>query len=107
MASPLYGKLAGDVAIPSRKEAVMLVGDRKGIDRSATTVADRSSERAAKAGRGERRWSGQGHRGFLRPAIDQDSQTIVLLFIVAALAALNFMLRFPELGAVIAPLNQF
>ena len=85
----------------------MLVRDRKGADRSATTVADRGSEPEAKTGRGERRWSGQEERRFPRPAIDQDSQTVVLLFIIAMLSALNFMLRFPELGAVIAPLNQF
>lgn len=85
----------------------MLVRDRKGVDRSTTTVADRGSEPAAKIGRGESIWSGKGRRRFPRPAIDQDSQTIVLLFIVAVLSALNFMLRFPELGAVIAPLNQF
>ena len=85
----------------------MPVRDRKGVDRSTTTVADRGSEPAAKTGRGERIWSGQGERRFPWPSIDQDSQTIVLLFIVAALSALNFMLRFPELGAVIAPLNQF
>lgn len=85
----------------------MLVRDRKGVDRSARTVADRGSEAAAKTGRGERRWSGQGERRFPRPALDQDSQTIALLFVIAVLSALNFMLRFPELGAVIAPLNQF
>lgn len=67
----------------------MLIRDRKNADTSVRTVAD------------------GGERGFARPAIDQDSLTIALLFTIAVLSALNFMLRFPELGAIIAPLNQF
>lgn len=67
----------------------MSIRDRKSADRAVRTVADRDE------------------RGFARPAIDQDSLTIALLLIIAALSALNFLLRFPELGAVIASFNQF
>ena len=67
----------------------MSIRDRKSTVRSLRTAAER------------------GERGFLSPAIDQDSLTMVLLFTIAALSALSFMLRFPELGAAIAPLNQF
>lgn len=67
----------------------MSIRDRKSADRAVRTVADR------------------GERGFARPAIDQDSLTIALLLIIAALSALNFLLRFPELGAVIASFDQF
>lgn len=67
----------------------MSIRDRKSADRAVRTVAARDE------------------RGFARPAIDQDSLTIALLLIIAALSALNFLLRFPELGAVIASFNQF
>ena len=46
-------------------------------------------------------------RTFGLPEIDQDRLTIVSLFTIAVLTALNVMLRFPELGAVIASYNQF
>lgn len=67
----------------------MSIRERKSADRSVRTVAD------------------GGERGFARPAIDHGSLTMALLFAIAVLSALNFMLRFPELGAVIASLNQF
>lgn len=65
----------------------MSIRDRKSTVRSVRTAAERGR--------------------FLSLAIDQDSLTMVLLFTIAALSALSFMLRFPELGAAIAPLNQF
>lgn len=85
----------------------MLVRDRKDIDRSASTAADRGVKSAAKTGRADAGWSAAGGRRFTWPAIDQDRLTLVSLFIIAVLAALNVMLRFPELGAVIASFNQF
>jgi hypothetical protein len=45
--------------------------------------------------------------GFTPPTIDQDRLTVVLLTTIMVLSALDFMLRFPALGAVIAQYNQF
>jgi hypothetical protein len=45
--------------------------------------------------------------GFIPPTIDQDRLTVVLLTTIMVLSALDFMLRFPALGAVIAQYNQF
>ena len=85
----------------------MLVRDRKDIDRSARTAFQRAPKSVAKAGRDGPGWSSAGERKFQWPEIDQDRLTIVSLSIIAVLSALNFMLRFPELGAVIASYNQF
>jgi hypothetical protein len=45
--------------------------------------------------------------GFIPPTLDQDRLTIILLMIIMVLSGLDFMLRFPDLGAVIAQYNQF
>ena len=81
----------------------MLVRDRRNVDRSA----ERGPESAAKSSRAAVRTRSPDERTFALPAIDQDRLTMVSLFIVMLLAALNVMLRFPELGAVIASYNQF
>lgn len=85
----------------------MLVRKRNNVDRSARTTAEYGPKSAAKSGRAGVRWSNAGGRRFTPPAIDQDRLTIVLLFAIAMLAALNVMLRFPDLGATIASFNQF
>jgi hypothetical protein len=45
--------------------------------------------------------------GIIPPTIDQDRLTILFLMTIVILSTLNFMLRFPDLGAVIAQYNQF
>lgn len=82
----------------------MLARDRKDIDRSARTAGQRGPKSVGRAGPG---WSSAGGRKFQWPEFDQDRLTVVSLFIIVVLSALNFMLRFPELGAVIASFNQF
>jgi hypothetical protein len=73
--------------------------------RVPTTDADRRS--AARADIDHLRLKGARKPGFIPPFIEQNSLTSVLLTIIVVLVALNFMLRFPELGAVIAQYNQF
>lgn len=85
----------------------MLVRDRKDIDRNARTTAECALKSAAKSCRAGARSSRTGGRRFALPDIDQDRLTIISVFIIAALAALNVMLRFPELGAVVGSYNQF
>ncbi len=85
----------------------MLARDRKGVDRSARTAADRGLKSAAKPSRAGAGWSSAGERKFTLPKIDQDWLTMVLLLIIMVLTALNFMLRFPALGAMVASYNQF
>jgi hypothetical protein len=90
-----------------RKEAAMLIRDRKDVDRTARPSAEYGLKSAAKSRRDGARLSSAGERRFGLPEIDQDRLTIVSLFTIAVLTALNVMLRFPELGAVIASYNQF
>ena len=85
----------------------MSARDRQDVDRSARTTAKYDLKSAAKSGRAGARLSNAGQRRFTLPVIDQDRLTLVLLFIIAVLVALNFMLWFPDLGAVIASYNQF
>ncbi|MFZ2065558.1 MAG: hypothetical protein WAV27_06215 [Xanthobacteraceae bacterium] len=87
----------------------MLIRDRKDVDRSARPSAEYDLKSAAKSRRdGARlRLSSAGEGTFGLPEIDQDRLTIVSLFTIAVLTALNVILRFPELGAVIASYNQF
>jgi hypothetical protein len=85
----------------------MSARDRQDVDRSARTTAKYHLKSAAKSGRSGARLSYAGERRLTLPVIDQDRLTLVSLFIIAVLAALNFMLWFPELGAVIASYNQF
>ena len=85
----------------------MSARDRQDVDRSARTTAKYDLKSAAKSGRAGARLSNAGQRRFTLPVIDQDGLTLVSLFVIAVLAALNFMLWFPELGAVIASYNQF
>jgi hypothetical protein len=85
----------------------MLARDRKDVGRNAKAATERGPESAAKPSRAAVRTRSPDERTFALPAIDQDRLTMVSLFIVMLLAALNVMLRFPELGAVIASYNQF
>lgn len=85
----------------------MSVRNRKDIDRSAKAAAERGAKSAAKSSRAGALMSSAGRRTFTLPAIDHDHLTVISLFIIVALMTLNFMLRFPELGAVIASYNQF
>jgi hypothetical protein len=73
----------------------MLARDRKDVGRNVKAAVEHGPESAAKPSRAA------------LPAIDQDRLTMVSLFIIMVLAALNVMLRFPELGAAIASYNQF
>ncbi len=85
----------------------MSARDRKDVDWSAKAAAERSPRSAAKAGHADVRSRSTDERTPALPVIDQDRLTIVSLFIIMVLAALNVTLRFPELGAVIASYNQF
>jgi hypothetical protein len=85
----------------------MLARERKSVERSAQAAAKRGLESAAKSSRAAVRSRSPDARTFALPAIDQDRLTTVSLFIIMVLTALNVMLRFPELGAVIASYNQF
>lgn len=85
----------------------MLARDRRNVDRSAKAAAERRSKSVAKSSRAAVRLRSPDERAFALPVIDQDRLTMVSLFIIAVLTALNVMLRFPELGAVIASYNQF
>jgi len=85
----------------------MLVRDRKDVGRSAKAAAERGFKSMAKVSRARARFTSADERGFALPEIDQERLTIILLFIIMVLAALNAMLRFPELGAVIAACDQF
>ena len=85
----------------------MLARDRKSVERSAQAAAKRGLKSAAKFSRTAVRSRSPDQRTFALPAIDQDRLTVASLFIIMVLAALNVMLRFPELGAVIASYNQF
>lgn len=49
----------------------------------------------------------QSHANFVGKSASSDLQTIVALFIIALLLIINFILRFPDLGAIIAQYNQF
>lgn len=84
----------------------MSARDRQDVDRSARTTAKCDLKSAAKSGRAGARLTNDGERRLTLPVIDQDRLTLVSLFIIAVLATLNFMLWFPELGAVIASYNQ-
>ena len=55
---------------------------------------DRSADKAA-----EQRWSDR--------IINPDQQTAFALALIAVLLMFNFILRFPDLGAIIAEYNQF
>lgn len=85
----------------------MLARDRKNVERSASTTAEYAVKSATKSGRPDARSRGADGRGFTLPETDQGRLTMISLFIIAVLAVLNVMLRYPELGAVIAPFNQF
>lgn len=85
----------------------MLVRDRKDVDRSARTVAERNLKSATEAGGAHAGSRGAGQRKIIWPAIDQDRLTLISLLIIAMLAALNLMLRFPDAGGLIASFNQF
>jgi hypothetical protein len=85
----------------------MLARDRKSVDRSAKAAAERGPESAGKSSRAGVRSRSADQRALALPAIDQDCITIVSLFIIMVLVALNVMLRFPDLGAMIASYNQF
>ncbi len=85
----------------------MSARDHKNPERSPKAAADRGPKSTVKVSRRSTRLSGATERTLTLPAIDQDRLTIILLSIIVVLGALNFMLRFPELGAVIASYNQF
>lgn len=78
----------------------MLARERKDIDRNVKAAAAKSSLAGVRSRRAD-------ERALALPVIDQDRLTIVSLCIIMVLTALNVMLRFPELGAVIASYNQF
>ena len=85
----------------------MSVRNRKDIARSAKAAAERGPKSAAKSSRAGALMSSAGGHTLTPPAIDHDHLTVISLFIIVVLSALNVMLRFPELGAVIASYNQF
>lgn len=85
----------------------MLTHERSNIDRNARTAAGRKRKSATKISVADTESRSASEREFPWPEIDQGRLTIVSLWIIAVLLALNFVLRFPELGALIAPLNQF
>jgi hypothetical protein len=90
-----------------REEAMMSIRYRKDVDRRPKAVVGRGLKTAIGAGRAGAGSNRRGKRQFVWPVIDQDRLTLVSLFIIAMLAALNFMLWFPDLGATIASLNRF
>lgn len=86
----------------------MSVHHGKYADRRARTSLDQSRKPAARTISDDLRPKAARWVGFAPPSIDdQNNLTILLLMTVVILSALNFMLRFPDLGAVIAQYNQF
>ncbi len=91
----------------------MSVHRRTNADQRAQTslapLAPLDRDRRPAAGIMGSDWRSKSARwpGFIPPLIDQDGLTILLLMTIMVLSALNFMLRFPDLGAVIAQYNQF
>jgi hypothetical protein len=85
----------------------MAVHHRKYADQRARTSLDQSGRPAAGVISNDLRSKGTRWPGSIPPIIDQDGLTILLLMTTMALSALNFMLRFPDIGAVITQYNQF
>jgi hypothetical protein len=96
----------------NREEAAMPVhhgkyADRKHADRLARTSLHQDRKPTARVISGSLRPKSARWPGIIPPAIDQDRLTVLLLMTIMVLSALDFMLRFPDLGAVIAQYNQF
>jgi hypothetical protein len=86
----------------------MSVHHGKYADRRARTPLDQDRKPAARTISNDLRPKAVRWLGFAPPSVDdQDNLTILLLMTIMVLSALNFMLRFPDLGAVIAQYNQF
>jgi hypothetical protein len=91
----------------NREETAMSVHHPKYADGRARTPMGQDRKPAARTMSGDLRSKSARWPGFIPPVIDQDQLTIALLMTVMVLSGLNFMLRFPDLGAVIAQYNQF
>jgi hypothetical protein len=91
----------------NREEAAMPVHHGKYADRRARPSLGQDRKPTARVMSGNLRPKSARWPEFIPPIIDQDRLTILLLVTVTVLSGLNFMLRFPDLGAVIAQYNQF
>ena len=85
----------------------MSVDHPKYADRRARTPVGQDRKPAATTMSGDLRSKSARWLGSIPPTIDANELTIFLLMIIMVLSALNVMLRFPDLGGVIAQYNQF
>jgi hypothetical protein len=91
----------------NREETAMSVHHRKYADQREQTPLDRDHKQAAGIVSGDLQSKSARRPGFNPPTINQDTLTIIFLMTIMVLSALNFMLRFPGVAAVITQYNQF
>jgi hypothetical protein len=91
----------------AREETAMSVHHPKYADRRARTPVDQDRKPAARTISSDLRSKNTRWPRSILPVIDDAELTIFLVMIIMVLSVLNVMLRFPELGAVIAQYNQF